>query len=222
MTPPAWMAAGLALGLLHAAHCAGMCGVFALRAAGRPGGFVAFGLGKTTTYLFLGALAASAGAGVGPELSGWRHALALLVALSLILAGAGRLGWHPFARGGRLATRAWRVLFGDLLRRDLPGGSFTLGALTGLLPCGVTLVAVLQAAAFGDVLHGVAFMASFGLGTLPVLLATLFAAQRVRLRLGSETWTRLSAGLLISAGVLTLWRAAAPLLQPDSACGLCS
>lgn len=147
--------------------------------------------------------------------------LALLVALALIGAGAGRLGWHALSRVSEPMVRAWRAVFGDLLGRELPGGSFTLGVLTGLLPCGVTLVAALQAAAFGDTLTAVSFSAAFGLGTLPVLFATLLAAQQVRTRLGGETFTRLSAGLLLSAGVFTLWRAAAPLLRPEAACGLC-
>lgn len=221
MSASAWILAGFGLGLLHAAHCAGMCGVFALRATTRPGGFLMFGLGKCFSYVFLGTLAGALGASVGAQMDEVRHVLALLVGLSLLLAAAGRLGWRPLVRGGALLGRAWRTVFGDLLGRALPGGSFTLGVLTGLLPCGVVIVAALQSAAFGDTARAAGFMVAFGAGTLPVLLGTVLAAHRLRERLGSRLWTALSASLLLAAALITLWRAAAPLLRPDAACGLC-
>jgi uncharacterized protein len=46
-----------------------------------------------------------------------------------------------------------------------------LGMLNGLLPCGLVYVALAGAVAQGRFLAGITFMALFGLGTLPTMLA---------------------------------------------------
>jgi len=91
MNPGTLLVAGLLFGLAHAAHCAAMCGVFAL-AARRPGSFVLYALGKTCTYAVLGALAGVLGASVHAVAHTALAGLALLAGLVLVLGGH-RLGF---------------------------------------------------------------------------------------------------------------------------------
>lgn len=208
---------GLLLGLASAAHCAGMCGAFALQAASATRGraalrdFCCYVLGKTFTYVFLGALAGAAGAGVA-GLGTWaRSSLGILTALVMAWAAVALL--RPATRaslpGGRLAT--WLAPLQGLVGGGRgPAGRFALGMTTGAIPCGVVYVAALQAAHTGSAGPGAAVMASFGLGTVPVLLAV-----GLLVRHGSLHHPRLRpAGgvLLVLVAGLTLWRALSPLL----------
>ena len=210
---PSALSVALLLGLASAAHCAGMCGVFALQTAGRPARTLAYLLGKTTTYVFLGALAGALGKQVGGlsldaiHVLGWVAGGAMvLVALRTLLA--------PGARG-LPAVKTWLAPF---LRKLMPSGDrpFQLGAVTGLLPCGVTALAVLQALATGSALGGAAVMAAFGLGTMPVLAATAWVGGSLLKRLSPVVATRLGAVLVLTGGVLLILR------SHDTGCPACS
>lgn len=229
----AWAAAGLGgllLGLANSAHCTGMCGAFAWHAASgrRPRvGFSAYGLGKLFAYVFLGTLAASLGAGLVASAAHGQALLALVAAAALIVAGVAVLrGPRRDTAGGRVGrglSAALSRALGDLSRRDLPGGRFGLGVLSGLLPCGVVYLAVLQSAALAHPAAGLVFMAGFGLGTLPVLGATAWLGGAAWRRLGPAR-LRLAGGLLLLLlGGLGLARAAAGwnAEDPAAACPLC-
>jgi sulfite exporter TauE/SafE len=94
-------------------------------------------------------------------------------------------------------------------RRGGHAAAFSLGALTGLLPCGVSWLAVLQAAALGGPARGAVFLASFGAGTAPALLAVglLGGAALARVGGGGARRARLAGGgMLVAAGLLALLR----------------
>ena len=221
MSWPTVVLAGWLFGLAHVAHCAGMCGPFALAARG-PTRFLAYGLGKTTTYMLLGALAGALGGGVHALSHPARTALAVAVGLALVVAGW-RLGFlRPGGRAAAASTGPWArlaakvgALVGDLRSRELPGGRFTLGALTGLLPCGAVVLALLQASVLGDGARGVTFMAAFGLGTLPALGAVVLLAEPVRARLPAARLRQLGGACVLLAGLFTVWRAVVP---PEVCC----
>lgn len=211
----AWLGAVLAASLLGSLHCAGMCGGFVGCLAGDRNGAAlplhgAYHLGRLSGYLTLGAVAGAIGAGI--ERSGavaGLHGIApylcggLIVAFALV-SGARALGLRvPLpappsgpARGvGRiLATLRER---GPIVR----GGA--LGLLTAGLPCGWLYAFVATAAGTGSLLGGVATMAAFWLGTVPILLGLglgagrLWAPVRARLPL-------VSACLLLVLGLGTI------------------
>jgi len=235
MSETSWallLGGGLAFALVNALHCAGMCGAFALAAAGaggaRPARLGLYLLGKTCTYVFLGALAGAAGGELAAAFGPARLVLGLLVGVALVYAGArllaGARAAGAFGAPGRVFVA---VLAGPLaqLRAARAGGawgaSFALGGLTGLLPCGVSWLAALQAAALGGPLRGAAFLLAFGVGTAPALLATGLAGGGVLARLGPRRARLAGGGLLLAAGVLALWRAGFPGADPG-ACPACS
>ena len=176
------------LGLFGSGHCLGMCGPLIVALPGAYGQWRAhfiYHLGRLATYTFMGALLAGAGQGVirlgafsSGEVAAWNArlqvALSLPVALFLLLLGLQRLGIVP-----EPAWMAWaepRKLpgFGRVLRRVLDrrsaGWLLAMGALLGLLPCGLSYGAFARAVAAGSVLQGAYLTLLFGLGTLPALL----------------------------------------------------
>ena len=54
--------------------------------------------------------------------------------------------------------------------------------MNGLLPCGLVYLAVVGAVATGSLVQGASYMALFGLGTLPLMMATALAGQFVPIK----------------------------------------
>lgn len=213
------LAAGAAVGFLGSAHCVGMCGGIAgalslaqppaLRhGAARIAHHAAYSAGRLSSYAAAGALAGTFGLAVATLAGGAGTAslralaAALMIALGLYLCGwRTGLGWLE-----RQGARLWRRL-APLAAGLRPGhsavGAFALGSLWGWLPCGLVYSALALAAAGGEAARGALLMLGFGLGTLPALLATGLAAQRVGAAARNHTARRLAGALLIAFGVWT-------------------
>lgn len=225
----------VSFGLLGSLHCAGMCGGFALAVAGRSRkqalGLLShqwsYILGKALTYAILAMLLASASHWVATGAHGaeLRSSVALArlgtwmaraIGASLIAMGLYQWGWRPawLKAPGRLlqfALAPARSVFTSL--RDLPGwsGSFGMGMLTGLLPCGMSWAAFLLATQT-DPLSAFVGAFGFGLATAPTLLAVGLGAHWINAR-----WQRAAPKLLGSAlmlfGVITWMRGSGALLD---------
>jgi hypothetical protein len=87
-----------------------------------------------------------------------------------------------------------------------------VGMLSAFLPCGWLHTFVIASLATRSALYGALFLFFFWLGTLPALTAAPLLLQRV-LRPMSQKLPRLSASLLIIAGVLTLGAKLKPLID---------
>ena len=66
------------------------------------------------------------------------------------------------------------------------GNLFLIGLLNGLLPCGLVYMAVAGALATGNIVYSGLFMAFFGLGTLPAMLAMSYAGSFVSLTMRNK------------------------------------
>lgn len=197
----------LILGLLGGGHCLGMCGglmgalTLAIPAEQRQRRLqllLAYNLGRIASYSLAGLLLGAAGWALagGPAATVLRLiAGLLLIAMGLYLAGwwsgltriegIGRLLWRhiePLARGLLPVRNAQRALL--------------LGSLWGWLPCGLVYSTLLWAASLGNALTSALLMLTFGLGTLPALLATGLAAERLAALL-RRRGVRLAGGLLV-------------------------
>lgn len=204
----------MAVGFLGGGHCAGMCGglssAFALQLPphiGRLQLLLLLNLGRISSYVLIGALLGLVG-----QASMWLDhtrnlqmalfvaAHVLLLLLGLYLAGISTWGGRIEAMG----KPVWRRL-NPLLQRLLPirsrAACVGVGILWGWLPCGMVYSAALYALGSGHSTHGALYMAAFGLGTLPNLLALgWFAAQLKHLL--QRRPVRLAAGLAIAAWAL--------------------
>ncbi|MNE36748.1 Cytochrome C biogenesis protein transmembrane region [compost metagenome] len=79
-----------------------------------------------------------------------------------------------------------------------------LGGLWGWLPCGLVYSTLLWAASQGDALDSAALMLAFGIGTMPVLLATGMAAERMTALLRKQGVRMAGGTLVILFGLWTL------------------
>lgn len=172
------------LGLLGGVHCAGMCGplMLALPAPERRWRFVlgrlAYHTGRVLTYCLLGLLFGLAGQTL--LTGGVQRWLSIGLGI-LLLAGLIASRRLPLATPVVRAVGRVRQAMGGLLRRRSLAAQGALGVLNGFLPCGLVYVACAGAAATGNVLHGLFYMAAFGLGTWPMMLALSLSGQALPL-----------------------------------------
>ncbi len=176
--------AAFLLGLAGSLHCAAMCGplILAVQAArastSQARGFLsptlAYHFGRLLTYISIGALAGLLGAAVA--MAGFQRWLSL-AAGGVILLGTLAPWRAQFA--GR-AVSVVKAKFAVLLRRRSASVTILLGALNGLLPCGLVYVAAAAAAAAGSASGGAVTMAAFGAGTIPILASLGFAGGALR------------------------------------------
>lgn len=205
------------MGLLGGVHCAAMCGgivgAVSLR-VGRPGiGLqLSYNTGRIASYAAAGTLVGAMGS-IGVFVSGLLPAQmllfvvanALVMLLGLHIAGWGRLVLALESLGA-FAWYAVRPLGSRLLPADTPSRAVKLGLIWGWIPCGLVYSALALALVSGSSWRGTVVMLAFGLGTLPNLLVTGLAAQRVRPALGLP-WVRSLAGTLVfTLGVVGLAR----------------
>ncbi len=215
--------AAFLVGLLGGVHCVGMCGgivaALSLRLpqdAGRRGArwplLLAYNLARISSYTLAGALLG----GIGWLAAHWSGvhqiqlglqvlAAAFMVMLGLYLAGWWRgLVW--LERGG---AHLWRYIE-PLGRRFLPlrsiSGAFALGLVWGWLPCGLVYSVLVWSIASADPFYGAALLLSFGLGTLPNLLAMGVMADRLSAHTRNARVRQLAGLLVMGFGIYTLWQ----------------
>jgi sulfite exporter TauE/SafE len=173
---------------------------------GKWHGVITYPAGRILVYILLGALLGTLGLGA----SLWNAQGYFSVASGVLLLVIAGLRWQPerwllkVPAYGRFQFRL-RGWVSGLLSRQGSLGRFGLGCCNGLLPCGLVYLAVVGAANASSPLAGAAVMGVFGLGTLPLLLVTLFTGRRL-LSGGSELLTRWSPVLVAISGLLLLWR----------------
>ena len=209
-------------------HCALMCGGIAA-AIERPSGakspstallqsksqlfYLQFimHLGRLTTYVLLGALAAWIGVVVWQQnlvqvqrpLFAFTSLILILMGIRLLRQGAGKRLLLGKWLGVKMATY-WAKYVGHFASSS---SRWFSGMLWGLVPCGLVYSVLPLAFLSGDVLTGAGLMLAFGLGTLPnLLLISKFSA--VLTQFGQYVWVRyLAASLLLTAGIFGLYRA---------------
>lgn len=190
------------LGLVGSLHCAGMCGplALALPTAGRTGlslvaGRAAYTLGRIGTYCALGVVFGLAGRTLA--LAGIQRYVSISLGLLLV---AGLFTSRKLALAAPVISLLQRLKRGmsNLLHRRSLSALAMLGLLNGLLPCGLVYVACAGAIATGGVLSAVNYMAAFGIGTAPLMLAISLSGRLIPMPLR----LRLRAAVPISVFVL--------------------
>lgn len=166
-----------ALGLLGSMHCVGMCGPITLAVPfsgsgmKRTFGILTYNTGRITTYGLLGILFGLFGTGL--KLAGALQVLSIVFGVVMLLFLV-----VPGIMQKFVPSTLWYVRFNNFVKQKMQrlfqrkGGTalFTLGALNGLLPCGLIFIALATAVASGSVTDGAIFMLIFGLGTFPAMV----------------------------------------------------
>ena len=187
MTPDLLYPAAFLIGLTGGVHCLGMCGgIVGALTLGLPPGhpwrtrlpfLLAYNLGRITSYIAAGALAGGVGAWAAHLIS-VHHAqlgLQIIAGLFMILMGLYLAGWQgTLSRLEQAGGVLWRRIE-PLGRRFFPVRTpmqaWGIGLVWGWLPCGLVYSVLVWAIGAGGALEGGLLLLSFGLGTLPTLLA---------------------------------------------------
>jgi sulfite exporter TauE/SafE len=203
------------IGLLGSMHCIGMCGGFvAMYSLKKPttqptlSYHVLYNLGRITTYSLLGGILGSLGSFVAyvGEHRGIPGAVLLIAGLFMVLMGlniAGVLGKRGlFEETGITTTSAFRNTLRRILALESVWGSFLLGLLLGLLPCGLLYPIFMHAAASGGFVAGMLIMAIFGLSTVPAMMSFGLLMTRLRPYM-KRAFYRAAAVLIVILGLRT-------------------
>lgn len=206
-----FVAAALAIGFLGSSHCIGMCGGIAgalgMAVPGQKtawGQLAGYSVGRVGSYTLMGALAGALGAAVLPALGPLRLLAGfMLIAMALYIAGWWRgLVW--LEKGGSYLWRYLQPLSAKLLPVRSASQAVALGSLWGWLPCGLVYSTLIWASSHGDGVLSAALMLTFGLGTLPTLMATGLMAERMLAFLRNRKVRVTAALLVILFGIWTL------------------
>lgn len=217
----------LVASLVGSPHCAAMCGGFVCFYAGagaREGltGHAAYNLGRLVSYASLGLVAGAVGARLDAagQMAGLQRTAAVVAGTLMVAWGLARVGaaWGVRVPGLGPSLALQRRL-GGVVRavrdRPLAVRAATLGLVTTLLPCGWLWAFVVTAAGTGSALEGALVMATFWLGTLPVLATLGVGVQRAagpfRRRL-----PMVSAAVLVALGLLSIAGKMTPGALPSS------
>lgn len=205
--------AAFTMGLLGSLHCLGMCGpiAMALPVRTRHVGlkfmkYMLYNTGRIITYSVIGILAGTVGSFFA--FAGLQQFLSIVAGLLIILSVI--IVYPPI-------QQAWLTSITSPFRNSIKQGItyffqhangynlVILGMLNGLLPCGMIYAALIGAVASGDAMNGALFMASFGLGTLPLMLTASFAGHII-----SSKWryrlNQLTPVFALAVGALLILR----------------
>jgi sulfite exporter TauE/SafE len=200
-------------------HCLGMCGPLVVMVglqfrARKPAvvpSYLLYHGSRLAVYALLGAVAGGVGSvlGISGGLAPVAGIASLLVGLAIILLGVGYLGWLPLGRLEGSSQWLSRAMSRALERGGALGAPL-LGALNGLLPCGLVYSALLVAATAGGPMRGAAGMAVFGLATVPALLLVGLGAGALGTR-WRQALLRLAGAFIVLVGIQLALRGLASL-----------
>ena len=175
--------AAFSMGLFGSPHCLGMCGgivtAFGLSMqhvsdSKKNGLILTYHLGRLISYSLLGLIASLVGVAIFQSIMS-NSAPRIVLGAVLVLIGLAMLGLPLFNQLEKLGMRFWQSL-APIRKKVFPIDSFGkalfAGLLWGFLPCGLVYGALMMAIAGNNITTGAALMFVFGLGTMPMLIAT--------------------------------------------------
>lgn len=178
------------IGLVGSLHCVGMCGPIALALpySGQSkwamlGRILLYQFGRIATYAALGLMIGLIGKGV--FLAGFQAQLSIGLGIILLVAALFSINIESKLLRVPVIFRLnnWtKKKMGAYLGQSKPQSFAVIGLLNGLLPCGLVYMAIVGALASETIWYSAAYMVLFGLGTLPLMLATSLAGQFIKLK----------------------------------------
>ncbi|WP_201607278.1 sulfite exporter TauE/SafE family protein [Psychrobacter immobilis] len=209
----ALLVAALLMGFFGSPHCLGMCGglvtAFGLSMkdvspAKRRALVATYHFGRLTSYALLGLIAGLIGITVLKPLMMGNSTPRILLGLVLVFVGVTMLGAPFLTKLERFGMRFWQYL-SPLRQKVFPLNTFpralTAGLLWGFLPCGLVYGALLIAVVAHNPLSGAALMFVFGLGTIPMLVATHETVGWLRDKIGRFRLRQLNGAVMVISGL---------------------
>lgn len=171
-------------GLLGSFHCIGMCGPIAFMLPVNRQNKVkqffqitSYHLGRLFTYSLIGLLFGFLGKGF--YFFGFQQQISIIVGLLMILL----ILLPNFFKKVQITSSIHKILskikstLGSELKKKGNDTFFTIGFLNGLLPCGLVYMAVFGTLTTSNALYGSLYMFLFGVGTIPLMSAVVYAGN---------------------------------------------
>ncbi len=208
--------ASFAIGFLGSLHCVGMCGglVTAMSMTREKTwwpGIIVYQFGRITTYTALGLVAGLIGSLFTQDgwLSDAQNIISITAGLLIITLALHIAGWlpDPFARLSSRISKATGLncAINAAATQDNTGPWYFVGLLNGLLPCGLVYAGIGLSLTAHASWQGAAAMFSFGMGTVPAMMAVPALMRAVTPAMRGNI-LKLGAILLILIGAFTLLR----------------
>lgn len=201
------------IGLVGSAHCAGMCGPIALALPlksdslfTRVGGGLVYNIGRIITYMVLGAIFGLFGKGL--QMAGFQLWASVVIGILMIALVLVPIIFKKMPSINNVfESYSARLLSGfrSMFKKGDTASLFGIGLMNGILPCGLVYVAVAGAINTGDVVSAMLYMALFGAGTIPVMLAVSMAGTMISLKLRIFV-NKLSPYVIVLLGILFVLR----------------
>lgn len=213
---PALVIAAVLMGFFGSPHCLGMCGglvsAFGLSMkdatpAKRRALVATYHLGRLLSYASLGLIAGLIGTTVLAPLMVGNNLPRILLGLVLVFVGMVMLGAPFLTKLERLGMKFWQLL-APIRQKVFPLNTFpralSAGLLWGFLPCGLVYGALLIAVVGHSPLTGAALMFAFGLGTVPMLVATHETVGWLRGQIGRLRLRQMNGAIMMLSGVAVI------------------
>jgi uncharacterized protein len=180
-------------GMVGSLHCLGMCGPLVLALPFRNfSTAIIYNSGRILVYFCLGAVFGSFGTVF--SFFGFQQSVSIGVGVFII-----SISVIPSFK--IKAVQKFEVYFKHLFipffKKKNYFSIFMIGALNGLLPCGLVYISILGAIAMGTMVEGALYMALFGLGTLPVMILVTLSQNLIK-----NSWRKSLTPILPSFAIL--------------------
>lgn len=200
----------LVMGFAGSLHCIGMCSPLAIAVSNASPRValnrIIYNLGRIFTYGILGAMVGTIGWTL--PFGNFQNLISVLLGVTLLLfglLGVSHIHVPGLTKGLQHATTYLKKLFGKFLQRKNFYSVFILGSLNGILPCGLTFLALTYCLTLNSPAESFYFMILFGLGTLPAM-AGLTAILMDLVKRFNISLRKLTTSMLILSGCLLIAR----------------
>jgi uncharacterized protein len=204
----------ISIGFLGSIHCIGMCGPLAMGVSSfypqsrwiQFSKMLSYNMGRIGTYAFLGLLLGIIGkALIMTEVQKFVSILSGVFLIVLFLLSLDTEQFLSKFQGYKNYLKRYNQWFAQMMNQFKTVPPFILGAINGLLPCGLVYLAMLGAMTSGGIEQGVLFMSLFGLGTLPAMMITVLFGREL-LNLSNLRLRRLIPWLQMCLGIYLIYR----------------
>jgi uncharacterized protein len=199
------------IGLAGSLHCIGMCGPLALslpvshkNELSRITGGLIYNTGRIFSYASMGLVFGSLGNLF--IVTKWQSGLSIALGIIILLYLLVPKKYFHFSTATTLGKPFMflRQQLGKLFQSKKLSSLFFIGVLNGFLPCGLVYLALTSSIISASPVNGGMFMLFFGLGTFPMMFATVLMGNYLNQSLRQKIHKAVPALLFFMAVLLIL------------------
>lgn len=176
------------LGLLSSLHCIGMCGPIAMMLpvdrndqAKKVLQIFTYHIGRLTAYSTLGLVFGIMGKGL--YLAGLQQEMSIIagiIMICIVMIPERLFSKYNFSKPVYKIISKVKTGLGEQFRKRSYKALFITGLLNGFLPCGLVYAALFGAIAMQSEMLGTLYMLLYGLGTVPLMSAVVYASTLLK------------------------------------------